>query len=208
MPKAIHFPYPPRWINEYIKAAFVRPDGTLVYDDIDFGAIVPVTQADTQALWENILDSSATDHPIIIDYERLMRFRPNSFYPVKREQLMYSMRSTSLVNLNNVEIIISQLLDREDAAAQDINAWAAAKQQSEYPLMDEDGDVLPYNVYFHNVKVYKFDESRDVQELAVMNKASVGKLIIEYDYHVSWNQDMSEENAESPFYFPSAQDFR
>jgi hypothetical protein len=109
-----------------------------------------------------------------------MRFRPNSFYETKREQLLYYLYSTSLENVNNAMIVISQLLDREDAAAQDINQWAVANPQV------INGETLPYNVFFHNIKAYQADETRDLVDLASARAVYVNKLIIEYDYHPKW----------------------
>ena len=69
--------------------------------------------------------------------------------------------------------IITDDLDREDSAAQDINAYCASIATAQ----------LPFNVYFHNVRVYQADETRDVLDLASARTVFANKLIIEYDYH-------------------------
>jgi hypothetical protein len=69
--------------------------------------------------------------------------------------------------------IITDALDREDSAAQDMNAFCADASTSE----------LPFNVYFHNIRVYQADETRDILELASARTVFANKLIIEYDYH-------------------------
>jgi hypothetical protein len=43
---------------------------------------------------------------------------------------------------------------------------------------------IPYNIYFHNTRVYQADESRDVAELASARTLFVNKLVVEYDYHI------------------------
>jgi hypothetical protein len=104
----------------------------------------------------------------------MITYRPSSFYPHKREQLLYYLYSTNLANVNNANIVISQLLDREDASAQDLNEWA-----SQYTSPQG----LDYNVFFHNTKVYQAQEARDVLDLASARTMFVNKLIVEYDYH-------------------------
>lgn len=173
----MHLPYPPRWINAYIF------DKLSEYEDIGVSATQQVTPifatgpTNTEEIYKQVIEATAISQPLIIQYDRLMRFRPTAFYPHKREQLLYYLYSTSLENVNNANIVISQLLDREDAAAQDLNAWAAANPQT------ANGQTIPYNVYFHNIKVYQADETRDIIELASARTIFVNKLIIEYDYH-------------------------
>jgi hypothetical protein len=76
--------------------------------------------------------------------------------------------------------VITECLDREDSAAQDLNSWISANPQE-----DDNGDAIPNNVFFHNIKVYQADESRDLVELASARTLFLNKLIIEYDYHTT-----------------------
>jgi len=177
MPKATDLPFPPHWINSYLYAKLAE------YEDIGIDAtqqLVPIfamTPTSTEEIYRNVLQSSTVEQPLIIQYDRLMRFRPTPFYARKREQLMYYLYSTSIANVNNANIVISQLLDREDAAAQDVNDWAAANSGSLN---------VPHNVYFHNIRVYQADETRDLVDLASARTVFINKLIIEYDYHAKW----------------------
>jgi hypothetical protein len=174
MALAKDLPFPPHWINAYLFAKLGE------YDDIGISAnqqLVPIfatTPTSTEEIYKNVVESTSISQPLVIQYDRLMRFRPSSFYATKREQLIYYLYSTSIANVNNANIVISQLLDREDAAAQDLNEWAADNALSLN---------VPHNVFFHNIKVYQADESRDVLELASARTIFVNKLIIEYDYH-------------------------
>jgi hypothetical protein len=174
MPNATDLPYPPHWINSYLFSKLSE------YDDIGISAtqqLVPIfatSPTSTEEIYKNVAEATNISEPLMIQYDRLIRFRPNAFYPVKREQLLYYLYSTSIANVNNANIVISQLLDREDAAAEELNRWAS-----------ENADSLnvPHNVYFHNIKVYQADEARDVLELASARTIFINKLIIEYDYH-------------------------
>ena len=182
MAKALHLPYPPRWLNAYVFSKLAE------YEDIGVSATQQVTPifatspTNTEEIYSQVVEATNISQPLIIQYDRLMRFRPTAFYPHKREQLLYYLYSTSIENVNNANIVISQLLDREDAAAQDVNAWAVSNPQYSNNI------EIPYNVYFHNIKVYQADEARDVLELASARTIFVNKLIIEYDYHAKDGQ--------------------
>jgi hypothetical protein len=182
MVKAVELPYPPRWINAYIV------DQLSAYEDINvsngtgsfLAPIVTSTPSNTEEIYKQLLQTTSIGQPLLIQYDRLMRFRPTSFYATKREQLLYYLYSTSLENVNNAMIVISQLLDREDAAAQDLNDWAANNPQT------ISGQEIPHNVFFHNIKAYQADETRDLVDLASARSMYVNKIIIEYDYHSNW----------------------
>jgi hypothetical protein len=76
--------------------------------------------------------------------------------------------------------VIIECLDREDSSAQDMNTWLASND-----ILDESGNAIRPNVYFHNTKVYQADESRDIAELASARTLFLNKLVIEYDYHTT-----------------------
>lgn len=185
MPSAKDLPFPPHWINAYLF------DKLSEYDDIGIDKtqqLVPIfatTPTNTEELYRNMLQSTTIQEPLLIQYDRLMRFRPSPFYATKREQLIYYLYSTSIANVNNANIVISQLLDREDAAAQDLNDWARDNAQALN---------VPHNVFFHKVKVYQADEARDVLELASARTVFINKLIIEYDYHANWGVPGNTQN--------------
>lgn len=80
---------------------------------------------------------------LVIMYDRLARFRPNSFYRHKREQLVYFLYSTNMSKLFDGIRVITECLDREDSAAQDLNSWISANPQE-----DDNGDAIPNNVFF------------------------------------------------------------
>jgi len=105
----------------------------------------------------------------------MMRFRPTPFYRHKREQLIYFIYSSDVAKLLNAVRIITDSLDREDSSAQDVNEYCVTN-----PIED-----VGHNVYFHNIRVYQVDESRDVAELASARTLFVNKVIVEYDYHTN-----------------------
>jgi hypothetical protein len=172
-------PFPPHWINSYLF------DKLGEYDPLEVGitpnqTIVPFfapMPTGREELYDQLKSNSGLSQPTMITYDRLIRFRSGPFYPVKKEQLVYTVYG-SVQSVQNINIIISQLLDREDAAAQDINDWAKNN-----PIM-LNGDAVDLNVFFHGIRVYQVDESRDLVELSSVNMGDfVSKIIIEYDYH-------------------------
>jgi hypothetical protein len=192
--KASDLPFPPHWINEYLYTQLSKYDGINMSvppsnpeDPPGFGKIIPifaVTPTNTEEIYKNLTQSIPVEQPLLIQYDRLIRFRPNSFYPRKREQLLYYLYSTDLATVNYTNILISQLLDREDAAAQDLNTF----------IRDESTLSFPQNVFFHSMRVYQADETRDVIELASARTVFINKLIIEYDYHANWGVAGNTQN--------------
>lgn len=167
------FPHPPTWINGFIKAELEKYDDIGVSSGQTLGPIFAVgSGTNIDELYNNLLQSGQVTEPLMILYDRLMVFRPNTFYPHKREQLIYYIYGTQTSNVYNAATIISQLLDREDASAQDLNEWAHKNK----------GDKK-YNVFFHNTKVYQVQESKDLIDYATANVLIQNKLIIEYDWH-------------------------
>jgi hypothetical protein len=188
--KALSLPFPPHWVNAYLHEKLSE------YDDINMslgsgiGGIIPifaVTPTNTEEIYKNLLQSIPVEQPLLIQYDRLLRFSQNTMYATKKEQLLYYLYSTDIATVNNANIVISQLLGREDASAQDVN-----KYSSENPLTLNRQEVN-CNVFFHRFKVYQADETRDVLELASARTVFVNKLIIEYDYHAIWADPEQEE---------------
>lgn len=173
---AANLPFPPHWINAYIFDKLSEYDDIGVDSSQPLSPILATTPTNIDELYNNLLQSSPVSGPLMIQYEKLLRFRTNPFYGIKKEQLVYYLYSNSIANINNAITVISQLLDREDVAAQELNAWAEANALSV---------GKPHNVFFHKIRVYHIDESRDITQLASARTLVGNKIIIEYDYHVS-----------------------
>lgn len=181
-------PFPPIWINEYIKeelnkygfSVLTIPSSPNAIDDLTKNRVDIAQQYDEDG------NSLSVQWDIAIQYDRLLRFRRNAFYPMKCEQLLYYVYSVPS-KIIDAGIIISQLLDRSDAAAEDLNKWCMAKQNGENPIIDL-AVPITHNVYFHDIKVYQLEEVRDLTELAALRGLTLNKFVIEYDYH-SINQE-------------------
>jgi hypothetical protein len=180
----LDLPFPPVWVNAYIQqelnkygfSVLTIPSNATAIDDLSKNRIDIPTQYDDEGI------ALAQQPDVVIQYDRLFRFRRSGFYPLKCEQLLYYVYSTPSKILD-VSTILSQLLDRSDAAAEDLNKWAMVKQNGENPLTDL-AVPLTRNVYFHDMKVYQLEEVRDLTELSALRGLTLNKFIIEYDYHV------------------------
>lgn len=177
--------FPPTFINGYVLSELSFFGLVAESDLVNPSPMVPAQfPTNIEDLYNDSIQIRQTESPVLIVYDRLMRFRPTPFYPHKREQLIYFIYSTDVGKLIDSVRVISNALDREDSSAQDVNSWAIAN-----PVLNSQGDAIPYNIYFHNTRVYQADESRDVAELASARTLFVNKLIVEYDYHIKTELD-------------------
>ncbi len=142
-----------------------------------FSPFIPVMSTSIDDLYGEFLSTDAT-LPIIIAYDTLSRLRPNAFYRQKREQILYTVHGPQDKVFAAIRII-NAALDREDSAAQDINKWASENQATNAGTSQD--------VFFHNVKTFQIDESRDLLELqsALGSTRAIyrNKIIVQYDFH-------------------------
>jgi len=144
----------------------------------------PAAPTNIEQIYQDLLVYSGETNPLLVSYDRMLRLRPSPLYIHKREQLMYYLYNGSVDILFNAGNVISQLLDREDEAARQLNAWMTQKQASNNPIIDSSsGRPLELNIFFRNLKVYQADEGRDLLELGTVKTVYTNKYIIEYDYH-------------------------
>lgn len=163
--------FPPIFINQYVVEQLKLFD--ILSGTEQMVPVFPTSPTNIEDVFKNYIGAPGIDDPLLIQYERLIRFRPSPFYRRKREQVIYYLYCTDLSKITDAHRIITDALDREDAAAQDINSWCSSQSTEE----------LPFNIFFHNVRVYQADETRDILELASARTVYANKLIIEYDYH-------------------------
>lgn len=118
-------------------------------------------------------------------YDRMFRMRRLPFPHVKCEQLVYyfySLTTEAVPKLIEITQHIQDLLDNGDESAEDLNEWVRIKQASNNPLVDENGNKMPLP-YFHSVKVYQLQETRDIIDFATARTYAGNKMILEYDWH-------------------------
>ena len=179
----LNLPDPAYWIRQFIfnELKQYAVDEVGVLPDQALVPIVPAGDSTAYDVVYNELLSSftgETTQPLIIQYDKLMRFRTNPFYRIKKEQIILTINHQDIDIVENVTAIIEHRLDREDEAAQDLNGWAASNFGFDLEKT--------HNVYFHKIRVFKVDESRDLVELTSNNLTFARtRIVIEFDYHVS-----------------------
>jgi hypothetical protein len=202
---ADQFGYPPTYINAYLNAKLSEYEDLSLPKNTTYG-LTPFfarTPIDIGAIYKELEISNDETLPLIFTYDRMLRFRPNSFYVHKREQLLY-IAYGSVTDVLGASQVIQGVLDREDAAAQDLNKWMYENQNLKIGKEGRADLLLGVpKIFFRNIKVYQADESRDVveQEMAVGGRSTrpiyANKFIVEYDYHVKDNVEFLESNAHS-----------
>jgi hypothetical protein len=178
-------PFPPMWVNAFIVNELKK------YSEFQNVLVVPSTPTAIDDIYKNTLGPYPD---VAVQYDRLLRFRRSPSYYIKTEQLLYYVYGLP-EQITDAIIVISQLLDRSDAAAEDLNKFVADMQAGRLtnaeppqpPLvknpLDPNSEIAEANVYFHDMKVYQLEEARDLTQLATVRGLTLNKLLIEYDYH-------------------------
>lgn len=100
-------------------------------------------------------------------YDRTFRTAKGPFHPVKRESIIYSIRGTT-AQTTDWSMAIFKILDRQDDAAQDINAWN--RRQS-----------TQNGVYLHHVRVSQNGAS--IPRTFSTQPLNVVELFVDIEYH-------------------------
>ncbi len=141
-------------------------------------------------------------------YDRMFKMRRLPFPHIKSEQLLYyfySLTTEAVAKLIEITQEIQDLLDRGDESAEEINDWIRRYQEQNpgtpEPILDASGNQSIVNEipqfaptaqiggkdillpYFHNIKIYQLQETRDIVNFATARTFAGNKIIIDYDWH-------------------------
>ena len=126
----------------------------------------------------------------------------------------YAIEADAAENLIETTQMVQDLLDREDQSAQDLNTWIAEYQLAHpgTPVQAKDGDKLIFDTkiidgqpvevprmlqtanfgdkdvalpFFHRIRVYQLEETRDLIDFGTARTYAGNKIIIDYDWHKS-----------------------
>jgi len=186
--------YPPIFINKYLQEKLALEG---------FGAIpmFPTFPSDFSIAQEFTLDvligTAAQRFQFngqAAVFDRMFKMRRTPFPHIKCEQLLYyfyALTEQAVVNLIEMTQKIQDLLDGADESAEDLNKWISSKingtttiDGKEYSVVIFDGKefLLPY---FHNIKIYQLQETRDIVDFGTARTYAGNKIIIDYDWHKS-----------------------
>jgi hypothetical protein len=183
--------YPPVLINQYLADVV-----TSRIPDRFSGAFrfFPTSPTDINALTEGFPEASSD---VFAVYDRMFRFRRTPFPHIKSEQLLYYFYKVSSDPEGLIETsqVVYDLLDREDESAEDVNKWIRTKLDANGNVTFGSGNLARTfkPVYFHNIKVYQLQETRDIISFGTARTYAGNKLIIDYEYHVP--DDPNSDNA-------------
>lgn len=181
--------HPPTFVNAYLQEKIALTENFAV-------PMFPTMPTDLQAATDGfsigdlVGDSSNSRYYFsgaAAIYDRMFKMRRTPFPYIKCEQVLYyfySINESAVSKLIKMTQRIQDLLDNGDDSAQDLNAWASKKQASTTPLVDDEGNVLPLP-FFHSIKIYQLQETRDIIDFATARTYAGNKIIIDYDWHKS-----------------------
>lgn len=174
--------YPPAFINAYLAEKIPAELGSERFGN-GLMKFFPVSPTDIESLTETFPEASAN---VFAVYDRMFKMRRGPFPHIKCEQLLYYFYKMAgdPVDLIESTQVVQDLLDREDESAEELNAWSAAKQASANPLRDDAGNILPLP-FFHKIKIYQLEETRDIVDFGTARTYAGNKIIIDYDWHKS-----------------------
>lgn len=185
--------YPPIFINDYLKEKLPMSGR----ESLPF---FPTMPTDIHSLTESFPDG------MFAVFDRMFKMRRTPFPHIKCEQLLYYFYKVD----GDPELLIEHtqrlqdLLDRGDESAQDLNSWISSKLDNEsklYIKRDVLGNVekefLP--VFFHDIKIYQLEETRDIVDFGTARTFAGNKIIIDYDYHTPGYQNPVGENVPSQY---------
>lgn len=167
--------YPEVAINKYVweqfrldslKSASVSYLGG--FDYAAYAGVVPFFP-----LEDGLAGSSKWGDKPYVRFDSFLRPRSSmrSFYPIKSAQMIYSIKG-GVDEVFQWRDFISNVLDREDQAAKDINSYAGQNLDN-------------YYTWFHNVSTMQIQSMNQSSPQASQRKTYSADLIIRYEYHIT-----------------------
>ena len=165
---------PELFINKYVWEQFRLADETFYNqyknNGVSFVPIFPINDPNAS----NIAWGS---RPYIL-YDNFVKARTGKdkyFYPIKSQQMLYSIRGASVEDVYAMRHIMLSSLDREDAAAEDINNFISITNSD--PLK-------PPLVNFQCINAYQVTYMKDATNLDTTRTPYQTDLIVKFDYHI------------------------
>lgn len=155
-------------VNGYLWDTILRIDPTMAAAYDGKRPFFPMSdQAAGKAQWEN---------KAYVVYDRMFSFnRSGSFYPIKNEQLMYSIKGTE-VELFQWGSAVQMILDRQDDAGKDVNNW-----------IRNNGGSAVYPIYFHSLRVHQTFRGLSGEAQNIRDESTRAKIVTDFivsmEYH-------------------------
>jgi hypothetical protein len=171
--------YPPIFINDYLSQKIPSALGRERFS-AGIMRFFPTAPTDIESLTETFPEASAD---VFAVYDRMFKMRRKAFPHIKDEQLLYyfyKMQSDPEALIFATQAV-QDLLDRGDESAQDLNKWIMDSPDYNPVTGLYKEEFLP--VYFHDIKIYQLEETRDIIDFGTARTYAGNKIIIDYCYH-------------------------
>lgn len=183
---------PVLWINSYLQEKLATLDTGI---GVPFFPSRPASINELTEQWITVNNNIYPYAGVMATWDRLIKMRRGPFPHIRSEQVLYYFYATEsnvTEQMIQTQELVLRLLDRGDESAEDLNKWAAEKQIN----VGTQGtpNLLSNKFYFHNLKVYQLEETRDIIDFGTARTYGGNKIIIEYTYHQMpelTNNDMS-----------------
>lgn len=169
--------YPPIFINDYLAEKIPSVLGRERFSS-PLMRFFPTGPTDLESLTETFPEASAD---VFAVYDRMFKMRRGPFPHIKEEQLLYyfyKMQSDPVALIFATQVV-QDLLDRGNESAEELNTWIQGKIDPITQLYKD--EFIP--VYFHDVKIFQLEETRDIIDFGTARTYAGNKIIIDYKYH-------------------------
>ena len=172
---------PVLWINRYLQTKLAT-SGTQI--GIPFFPSRPASIDELTEQWITVDNNVYPYAGVMATWDRLIKMRRGPFPHIRSEQILYYFYATEsnvTEQMVQTQELVLRLLDRGDESAEDLNTWAAQNQIN--VGTQQSPNLLSNKFYFHNLKVYQLEETRDIIDFGTARTYGGNKIIIEYTYH-------------------------
>lgn len=172
---------PVLWINRYLQTKLAT-SGTQI--GIPFFPSRPASIDELTEQWITVDNNIYPYAGVMATWDRLIKMRRGPFPHIRSEQILYYFYATEsnvTEQMVQTQELILRLLDRGDESAEDLNTWASQNQIN--VGTQQSPNLLSNKFYFHNLKVYQLEETRDIIDFGTARTYGGNKIIIEYTYH-------------------------
>lgn len=193
------------FINEYMKDQIAQ----ITSSGVPFYPTAPSTldAVGEIQLYTETAGPVSSDGSVMTVYDRMFKLRRQAFPVLKYEQLLYYFYAYGQDDLQRLQQNAQDLLDWGDESARQINGWIKTvweNKGSNYdssnnrpilyfgpdaPDTNPDGTINPNAdgwfalPFFHEIKVFQLEESRDIIDFGSARTFAGNKLIVDYCWH-------------------------
>lgn len=173
---------PVLWINSYLQEKLATLDTGI---GVPFFPSRPASIDELTEQWITVDNNIYPYAGVMATWDRMIKMRRGPFPHIRSEQILYYFYATEsnvTEQMVQTQELILRLLDRGDESAEDLNSWALRKGQINVGTQGTP-NLISNKFYFHNLKVYQLEETRDIIDFGTARTYGGNKIIIEYTYH-------------------------